>query len=101
LDNDAEILRLRDKVHALAGTVQGYNYWAKDVNKWRQKVENQVDEIHETLEAIIKADEIADGITSRIKADHTLRLTKFQKIVVSGAGIAAIADFILRLTGKG
>lgn len=100
MDNDTEILRLRDKVHALAGTVQGFNYWAKDINKWKEKVEKQVEEIHETLEAIIKADEIADGITSKIKADHTLRLTRFQKLVVSGAGIAAIADFVLRLTGK-
>lgn len=101
MDNESEILRLRDKVHSLSKSIEGFNWRLKNVENWKREISSQVGDIAETLEEIIKTDEIADGISRKIKADHTIRLTNVQKLIVGTAGIAAIADFVLRLTGKG
>lgn len=101
MDTDAEILRLRDKVHSLSATIGGFGYRLGGVETWKKEISDKVEDISETLEEIIKADEIADGISNKIKTERTIKLTFVQKVIVGAAGLAAIADFILRLVGKG
>jgi DNA repair ATPase RecN len=66
----------------------------KDLIIWKQVAEIQLTEI-------VKAEEIADAISKRIHRTNTIRFTFVQKTLGSLVGVAALSDFILRLSGKG
>ncbi len=101
VDNEQEIIRLRDRVHDMASTLTALRYLVDDHTRWQKHFEPIIEDLRE-------ADRIADAVAKRMQEDRTneltvdsIGLTKTQRRAAIGgvavATLAAVADVALRL----
>ena len=79
-DDHDEILRLRDRAHALESKMVGVELMLRLLDGWRIRASEQ-------LEDLVKADELAELLAQRVRSERTLGLTIVQKI---GATVFAL-----------
>lgn len=78
--------------------IAGLRFQVEDLREWRAELRTQLeslieryDELAAQIGDVVKADEIADEVTKRMKETNTLRLSFVQKAAV----------FVVALTGLG
>ena len=79
-DDHDEILRLRDRAHALESKMVGVELKLRLLDDWRVRASEQ-------LEDLVKADELAELLAQRVRHERTISLTIVQKI---GAAVFAL-----------
>lgn len=94
MDSDGEILRLRDRVHGVEGSVVALEWQIRGLQEWRGETRRLLDELAESLDGIVKQDELADALAARMRRQHTLQLTILQKVIAGVVGLTAFADAI-------
>ena len=97
--DDAELLRLRDRVHKLSNDVLGLRYEIDALREWRVEVRLQLEQVEYELEGMLKADEVAEAVAEKMSEQHTFHLTLVQKTAAIAVGVVAVADGIKGLFG--
>lgn len=91
----AELKRLRDWRHdKVAPTLLAYGYRLKAVEQNQGTTSNRLGIVEKAVEEIVKADEIAEAISKKIKGRNTLELTIFQRGMAVVIFVIAVADFV-------
>lgn len=86
-DERDEILRLRDRMHAVEGKAAALEWLVDDLREWRAQARTQ-------LEDLVKADDVAEAVAERMKRDRALGLTFVQKAAAFVVGAVLLADSV-------
>lgn len=66
--------------------------WRLDaIDEWRDKIDRRLGEHEAQLDHLMRADEIADAISERLKSERTMRLSWAQRVGAFLIGTAAVA----------
>lgn len=86
-DDHDEILRLRDRIHDIDASIVAFRLLIDDLREWRAQARVQ-------LEDLVKADDVAEAVTERMRKDRTLGLTFVQKACAFVVGGVVLADAV-------
>lgn len=81
-------------MHDLESEVRGVTFLVENAERWRIRVERHLRSIDKSLEGILKADEIADAVAAKIDTQHTIRLTRVQRLAALLVAVVAFAGGI-------
>lgn len=85
-DDHAEILRLRNRVHKLAGTVTALGYRVDELEK-----------LEPAINEVLLAQRVAAGVRQALEESSSGRFTLWQKLGIGAAIATSIGSFILSL----
>lgn len=69
--------------------------WRLDaLDKWREKVDDNLSELERGLRAIVDEDKIEKAVRTAVRNERTLGLTFVQKVAVGLVGAVSLADAI-------
>jgi uncharacterized protein YigA (DUF484 family) len=89
-DLERELLRARDRLHRLEKSEVA-------IIARVQRNEKRIDDLVPRVEALARADEIADAVAHAMANRRGLMLTRWQKWVAIGGGLAVAASEIVRV----
>ncbi len=92
-----EILRLRSRVHEMAGKLAGFRLEIDEARRWRDDAGRWRILINERIDDLMKADEIADAVAEKLNKRRGLELTVVQKFGAVIVGITALAASVKSL----
>lgn len=90
-ESHEEITRLRDWRHDFATPLLISH------TELLKVLERRLDAMEPRLDAIARADEIAEAVQARLQRHRQGLMTAGEKVIAALVGIAAVADFVLRL----
>jgi hypothetical protein len=88
-DDRAELLRLRDRVHKLAGTSAGLLERLRAVEAWQR-------DYGPVIDAMQRSDEIAAGVAEELRRRGSAQFTFWQKLAGAVVAASALAGVILQ-----
>lgn len=87
--DDAEILRLRDRVHALGNDVIAMQFQVNDLREWRAENRGLLTACREDLDKVIEAQELAAKMARERTADRDASLTRREKMIALAVALLA------------
>lgn len=93
-DDHSELLRLRDRVHQLEGTVAGNRFIVDDLREWRAEVRKELELMQQAVNRLSTADEIAEKVSQRVRNDRAFAFTWLQKTGAFVLSCLVVADFV-------
>jgi hypothetical protein len=88
-DDRAELLRLRDRVHRLAGSSAGLLVRVEALEAWQQHY-------GPVIETMLRSDEIAAGVAEALRKRGSAQFTLWQKLAALVVAASALAGVILQ-----
>lgn len=88
--NNAEILRLRERAHRQAATIQAMSYRIESLERFRKEYGRKVDDL-------VSDAQIEDAVRSALRAQRHNMFSIPQRIAGAIIGVAAVVSVVLQV----
>lgn len=98
-ERNGEILRLRERVHALEASVRGLSWRLRLQGEHVKELRDEMRGVREDVAEILRAEDIAEAVAQKMKERNALLTTWPRRLGAFAAGAIVLAESLKGLVG--